>query len=191
LSDGVNISPSKFPALNDAGQTAFYAGLIGAGVDSTNNSGIWSEGSGSLAFVARTGDQAPGTPSGVNFSDLRTRLVMNDAGQTAFSARLTGSGVDTSNASGIWSEGSGSLALVARTGDQAPGLPSGVNFNALPDPPALNNSGQTAFWAFLRGPGTETSESIWSEGTGSLELVARRGDQAPGTPDGVNFSGFF
>ena len=44
------------------------ASLTGSGVDSTNNAGIWSEGSGSLALVARSGSQAPGTPSGVNFS---------------------------------------------------------------------------------------------------------------------------
>ena len=94
------------------------------------NTGIWSEGSGSLALVARSGSQAPGTPSGVNFSDFLCRSpVLNNAGQTAFYATLTGSGVDSTNDQGIWSEGSGSLALVARSGSQAPGTPSGVNFS--------------------------------------------------------------
>jgi hypothetical protein len=47
------------PVLNDAGQTAFRANLVGSGVDSTNNQGVWSEGSGTIALVARTGSQAP------------------------------------------------------------------------------------------------------------------------------------
>ena len=118
--------------LNNAGQTAFRAGLTGSGVDSTNDRGIWSEGSGSLALVARSGSQAPGTPSGVNFDAASIRSpVLNDAGQTAFRAGLTGSGVDSTNNQGIWSEGSGSLALVARSGSQAPGTPSGVNFSGF------------------------------------------------------------
>ena len=77
--------------------------------------------------VALSGQQAPGTPSGVNYSGF-TFPVLNDAGQTAFNASLSGSGVDSTNEQGIWSEGSGSLALVARNGNQAPGTPSGVNY---------------------------------------------------------------
>ena len=53
---------------------------------------------------------------------LPHRAVLNDAGQTAFTAVITGS-----NNTGLWSEGAGSLALVARRGSQAPGTPSGVN----------------------------------------------------------------
>ena len=104
--------------LNDAGQTAFSADLTGSGVDSTNDAGIWSEGSGSLALVARSGDHAPGTPSGVNFSQLRYHLmfaVLNDAGQIAFFASLTGSGVDSTNDLGIWAtDRTGALQLIAR-----------------------------------------------------------------------------
>lgn len=99
--------------FNDAGQTAFAASLIGSGVDSTNNQGIWSEGSSSLALLARTGSQAPGAPSGVNYSSF-SNPVINNAGRTAFLAGLTGSGVDATNNTGIWSEGSGYLALVVR-----------------------------------------------------------------------------
>ena len=103
------------PILNDAGQTAFFAGLTGSGVVAhVDDQGIWSEGSGSLALVARTGSQAPGLPSGVNFSYLDFGpLALNNAGQTAFVASFTGG-------YGIWSEGSGSLALVASGGAKPP-----------------------------------------------------------------------
>src|SRR5262249_4981375 len=104
--------------LNDAGQVAFRANLAGNSIDSTNSQGVWSEGSGSLSLVARTGSQAPGAPAGVNFStDPALELfypVFNDAGQTAFYAATTDGGL------GLWSEGSGSLAAVARSGQQAP-----------------------------------------------------------------------
>ena len=121
------------PALNNAGQTAFRAGLTGSGVDSTNDRGIWSEGSGSLALVARSGRPGPRHAQRRELRQLHfaSSPVLNDAGQTAFCADLTGSGVDSTNDAGIWSEGSGSLALVARSGDHAPGTPSGVNFSGF------------------------------------------------------------
>ena len=96
----------------------------GNGINNTNDWGVWSEGSGSLALVARSGSPAPGTPDGVNFDSFFFQTGFNDAGQIAFFAFVTGSGVDPSNDNGIWSEGSGSLALVARSGSPAPGTPS-------------------------------------------------------------------
>jgi hypothetical protein len=180
---GVNFSGSfSTPVLNDAGQTAFSAFLTGSSVIFSNDAGIWSEGSGSLALVARDGEPAPGTPDGVNYSGF-LNPVLNDAGQNAFFAVLTGSGVNNTNNQSIWSEGSGSLALVARGGDQAPGAPSGANYNSI-DSPELNNAGQTAFLAY-----TSNGQGIWLEDSGSLTLIAFNRDHAPGTPSGVNFGG--
>src|SRR5262245_14048319 len=183
------------PVINDAGQAAFRANLTGTGIDSTNNQGVWSEGRGSLALVARTGSAAPGVPEGVNFafrSDLELYTpVLNRAGQTAFFGALTDGTL------GLWSEGSGSLALVARDGTPAPGTPEGVNLNfgvlrdfaTFPELPLVNNAGHTSFWANVTGPGVNNMNDwgVWSEGPGGLALVARGGDPAPGTPNGVNF----
>ena len=190
---GVNFSFVNSPVLNGAGQTAFVGSITGLGVDSTNDSGIWSEGGGSgLALVARTGRAAPGTGDGVNFSFVNPP-VLNGAGQTAFFGSLTGSGVTAANDRGIWSEGGGAgLALVARTGRAAPGTGDGVSFSGF-NSPVLDGAGQTAFLGSLTGSGVTTANDrgIWSEGGGAgLALVARAGDAAPGTADGVNFSGF-
>ena len=189
-SSGVNYSELFTPVLNSGGQTAFLTTLTGSGVTTANDRGIWSEGSGSLALVAREGDPAPGTSSGVNYNVINAP-VLNGAGQTAFLANLTGSGVTPANVVGIWSEGSGSLALVARASDAAPGTPGGVNYSGFFSP-VLNGAGQTAFVAFLTGSGVTSANNsgIWSEGSGSLTLVARMGDPAPGTPSGVNYSNF-
>ena len=79
--------------INDAGQAAFRPTSPAPESTATNNQGIWSEGSGSLALVARTGSAAPGAPDGVNFG-LNPALelfepVLNNAGQTAFYGGLT------------------------------------------------------------------------------------------------------
>jgi hypothetical protein len=186
--DHTNLSVYHGISLNDAGQIAFRANLAGDGVDFTNNQGVWSEGSGSVALVTRAGSQAPGASAGVNFSAepaLEAFLpVLNDAGQTAFYGATTDGGL------GLWSEGSGSLAPVARSGDHAPGTPSGVNFDfdGLVETPVLNNAGHTTFRSYLSGAGVTSDNEfgVWSEGPGGLELRARRGSQAPGLPLGVN-----
>jgi hypothetical protein len=197
-SDAVNFSGNfafdKGIALNKFGQTAFKASLTGSGVDSTNNSGIWSEGSGNLALVARTDSQAPGMPSGANFSFLSTYPALNGAGQTAFRGFVSGGGVDSTNNQGIWSETSGSLALAVRSGDHAPGTPDDVNFSSIfDDNPRLNDAGQIAFFATLAGPSVVTGNNslgLWSGAPASLGLVARVGEHAPGTADGVFFRNF-
>ena len=68
------------PALNDAGQTAFFASTTSAG---GNDQGIFSEGSGTLGLVAFEGGTAPGT--GQTFTGFAAPLL-NAAGQTSFRA---------------------------------------------------------------------------------------------------------
>ena len=201
---GVIFNSSSFtnilPVLNDAGQTAFSATLTGNGVVSTNDTGYWSEAAGTIGnpgLVVREGSQAPGTEAGVIFSSngLANPIPrFNDAGQIAFSSDLSGNGVDSSNVYGIWSEAagaSGDLGLVVRSGTPAPGTDIGVNFSVFVSP-SFNATGQTAFRAILTGPGVNDTNDrgIWSEAAGTngnFGLVARKGNQAPGTAAGVNF----
>ena len=177
-------------SLNNAGQTAFRANLNGAAVSKW---GIWAGGVGGLDLIARSGNQAPGTPAGVDFSGFSNQPALNDAGQMAFFGGLVGPGVNITNNEGIWSDVGGSLALVARTGDPAPGTAVGVNFSRIDGRVVLNSAGQTAFWGRVVGPGVTGGNDggIWSEGGGGgLALVAREGEPAPGMPVGVNFAGF-
>jgi hypothetical protein len=191
----VLVTPSNdvnsLPRLNDAGQMAFFAGLAGSSVTGENDEGIWAGGTGSLAMVARGGSQVPGLPSGVIFNDGFGNPALNVAGQVAFYARLAGPGVGNTNNQSIWSGNPGTLRLVARSGDLAPGTVGEVRFSILRSP-ALNASGKTAFNAFLTGTGVSgrNSGGIWSEGFESLHLVARGGSQAPGAPIGFSFLDF-
>ena len=97
--------------------------------------------------------------------------------------------MDATNDRGIWSEGGGSgLALVARTGSQAPGTTVGVNFIIM-DPPVLNGAGQIAFRSSLTGTGVGGSNNrgIWATGPdGQLHLVARTGDPFDVSNDPLN-----
>jgi len=173
--------------LNDNGQTAFSAALVGP---SSGNISIWSEGRGALALIARKGEQAPGTLPGVNFVGL-SNPALNNVGQTAFSGTLKGPGVGLSNDRGVWSEGGGAgVAIVARDGDQAPGASTGVTFSTFTGA-QLSDAGQVAFFSRLVGTGVTSSndQSIWKAGGGtSLSLVARTGGSAADTSGGVVFA---
>jgi hypothetical protein len=184
------------PVMGAGGHVAFRGVLrtgVG-GVTTSNDLGIWSEGGGALALVAREGSQAPGVPAGANFRDFPFSLPsINAVGEVAFNGTLQiGPGVTNSSDSGYWSQGGGGgLALLAREGDPAPGVP-GTNFAHLSGSIAINEPGQTAFLGSLQiGSGGVTindDQGIWVERDGGLELVAREGRQAPGTPSGSNFN---
>lgn len=196
-SDGVRFAGIVHYSLNDAGQTAFSGILAGTGVDGTNSTGIWSEGGGlGLALVARGGDPAPGTPNGVTFDSFFAFSIarLNSNGQTVFSGRLTGAGVNSTNSNGIWIENAGEgLTLFARAGSQAPGMPTGTNFISLGFP-NINAAGHLVFSATLTGTNVDGTNdfSLWSEGAdGSLSVVAREGDAVPGASSGINFSFFY
>ena len=64
--------------------------------------------------VSLTGQQAAGMPSGVNYKSFSFRVELNDSGQAAFL------GADSTNHGAIWSEGSGTLALVVAHGRARP-----------------------------------------------------------------------
>jgi hypothetical protein len=200
LAAGVLFDGMSRPSLSNTGATAFYGRLkVGSGnVTSDNDTALWSEYGGFLQAVAREGDSAPNIPVGSRFSDLGVNnsiRVQNNVGQSAFREELTPGfgGADINNNQGIWSEGGGSLQLVAREGFQAPDTALGSNFGMLP-PPSLNVLGQIAFPAelqqFTGDVVPANNYGIWSDRTGSLRLVVRKGSQAAGAPIGANYMGF-
>jgi hypothetical protein len=82
--------------------------------------------------------------------------ILNDLGQVAFRGDI----FTPSSSTGIWSEGSGQLALVARTGQQAAGFATGNNYfsfssnpgNSNTTTPLFNNAGRVALWDRLVRP---------------------------------------
>jgi hypothetical protein len=202
---GTTFASISHPRISNLGYATFFAVLGGAGVTDRNAFGLWSERIGALSLVVRDGSQAPGTPESAVFAGGFTlshgdRLVVNNAGQAAFINELRPSqGVMIREISrGLWSEGTGALALVARTGLPVPGTSDGLAFAELSSRsmrrPVLNDMGKTAFTSgLLRGVAGVTDANdggVWAERGGSLALVAREGSQAPMRPAGESFSVF-
>lgn len=185
--DGVVFSRFWRPGVGGSGHVVFWAVVDGSGITYKNSLGIWSDRSGSLHPVVRTGEPAPGLPAGSLFEHV-PQPTSNEAGQTAFWGRVRLP--DNNSLLGIWSEGTGSMRLLALQGLQAPGTSTGVTFAEFPPPyPLINDAGRTVFCASLVGAGLNGSNNtgIWSDVSGSLALVARAGQQAPGLPEGTVF----
>ncbi|MCA9272474.1 MAG: hypothetical protein KDA31_05450 [Phycisphaerales bacterium] len=139
--------------------------------------------------VALRGNVAPGTSAGTTFFGFEDSMVDSE-GNVAFVAVLFGNDVNVNNERGLWAEHQGVLTLIAREGDQAPGMPAGVLFDRIFDP-VMNSNGNTAFRAWLEGPGIDGTnrDSIWSESTGmGLGLVVQGG--TPSGISGVDIGGF-
>lgn len=181
--------------INDKDQTAFFTTLSGAGITAANNQAHWAESATGLRLVVRTGNAAPGTfdksnPMPPTFNSLGP-LVLNGSGRAAFFAGLNAL-LDTEHDSGIWSDATGSLKLVAREGDPAPGTGVAANFDNF-NFPTMNDAGDVAFGANLRDPAnatTQTGSGIWVLRGGALTRVSRNGVPVPGVSAGITFQSF-
>ncbi len=183
---GVTFSGAYLAGLSDGGDLAFTGWLDGVGIDNTNDRGIWRQQAGGVpVLVAREGNAAPGVGNSV-FGSSSFSVEANASGQIAFTSRVEGSGIDSANDYGVWSEGGGNgLALIAREGDEITVAGEGVLFRGF-NSAKINNAGQTAFLAGLSGTGLgQFSEGgVFRAGNdGQLSLVARTSDPAPGVAD--------
>jgi len=177
--DANGVTDSKFktfsqPAIDGSGNTSFLATMqIGPGdVAKASDTGIWTE-SGGLTLLAREGVTAEDT-NGVfaSFSDP----VARDDGAVAFYAKLKPGigGVKASDAAGIWSNISGTLALIARQSQQAEGAETGVLYSAFTSI-ALPDVGGPVFLAKLKTK--KNNVGIWAtDDAGVVHIVVRTGD---------------
>jgi hypothetical protein len=186
---GTQWSGFNAPQINQSGTIAFRAILTGT----TPGNSHWVGSSGSLVPVAR--ETLPtGVLPGVNFAGLFNEYRLNSAGVYVFRSSLAGAGVTTSNNQALWLRSpSGVLTLVARTGDQAAALPSGVTISDIIGEPELDRSGRLAYRASLAGPGIDSTNNnaIFIFDNGTTTVLARRGDSAPGLPADVLLDGSF
>jgi hypothetical protein len=192
LEAGVQFSLLNDPVISASGAIAFRATLTGSGVDDSNNEGIWSNAGGTLTPIARSGSDAlgPNVGAGVTF-DLFGNPVINASGTVAFTATLTGPGIDLPvNGAGLWTNAGGTLSLVARTGSDGPGpnLGDGVYFSSFNEL-VLNANGEMAFLANVTGMGVDGTNNtgLWTNAGGTLVNIVRKGDFFDVDPtDGVD-----
>jgi hypothetical protein len=189
------------PVVNATGATIFRGFIAGPGVDETNLNGLWMyKPESGLSLLLRGGDAAAGI-EGATFISFPAIPTINNASDTAFlafyhpasaaaSIESPGSSPDSSTAQtsihlGLWlRRPSGELQSLFKLGDPAPSIAGDAHFVDVFDP-VMNEAGRIAILAAIDGAAvTPTSEvGLWSSGLsadGSLQLVARQGDVAPG-----------
>ena len=189
--------------LDDQGQIAFNAMLMGPGIDDLDDEGIWNEGPNGLALVVREGDAAPGFSGGARMlgnDGFRTfghddviGVVKNELGRLLFGARIRTPGAQT--ASAVYTNRNGILDLVTfgrfpggDPGEQAPGFPTGNTFARFLAG-RQNDLGVIALMAQVdigNGP-LDLGSGIWRDDAGTLVLVVRPGQPVPGLPVGTEF----
>jgi hypothetical protein len=172
-SGGGGFSEFSAPAINTSDGVAFLAS-----VSTSSNIGIWAnQGTDTLALITQTGVTAPDTTATfASFSDVP---LYNNANRVAFLGTISGTGVTSATNSGVWSSSTGTLRLIARAGDAAPGGSTFSNLVAT----ALTgtNTVVVSYMAVTGSVTTANDEGIW-EGTleGNLAPVLRSGDTIGG-----------
>lgn len=196
-------SPSiQTTGVNRNGRCYFLGSLTGGDVVGTaNQQGIWAGNAGALALVVRKGSPAPSPAFSSEYvSETITAfgsvVQMNDAGQLLYELGLSQTlGTPVASATNdkaylIHTPGVGSTLLV-REGDIAPNT-GGATFNATSGDAWTANfsandftrNGETLFSTELRGPSVTSGvddRALYRGSVGTLTLVSRRGDPAPGT----------
>ena len=152
-----------------------------------------------LHVTFESGTPAPGIsgatlwylPYNGHYSSLRA----NDFGEVGFLSAVSGTGINSSNDGGYWAGPPDALRLVAREGQQAPGMDDGYAFNDLfqyPDLYTFNNNGDFVFVtdaAKDNNGALDRRQGLWREIDGELQLAVAQGMQVPGLPEGTLFSG--
>ena len=176
--DGNGVFDSfNIPALNDRGQAAYFASLTDTASPSADDTGIFRDaGNIGATQIVRAGQAAP--DGNGTFSRLGV-FSLNDDGQVAFLADLTGTTAGADDDSGIF-RGDGNpksdLTQIARAGQRAPdGSGTFLSFERL----AFNDAGQAAFVASLTGTAAGSAEDnglFFFDDQFGLLTVAREGD---------------
>ncbi|MEL7372675.1 MAG: choice-of-anchor tandem repeat NxxGxxAF-containing protein [Myxococcota bacterium] len=165
------------PDINESGEVAFTALLNG---DRARNVGVFT----SSRLIVRKGDLARGA-NGADFLTFYAPKI-NASGDVAFLARLIGPGVSTRNDHAIFI---GDLLRVGERRGDAPGL-FGAPIGILQGAVGLSDSGAVSFVATLAPEGIgvrgDNNRAVFTSG----DVVARKGNEVPGTDRDV-FRGVF
>ena len=151
--------------VNARGQVAFFATVLRAPA----REGIFLADAGGVRKVAAFGDDLPGGGALAEFG-AHPLPSLNAAGHVAFVAQIAGGRATE----GVFLAGGDGLQSIAVTGDDAPGLPSGVLVGF--DAPALNDNDELAFVATARR-GRDTLDVLYFWNGRRLQRIVAEGDR--------------
>jgi hypothetical protein len=161
--------------VNARGHVAFYASVI----HSKTAEGIFLATGQHFVKVAAIGDPVPG---GGKLSEFAKHPIpaLNDSDKVAFGAAVAGAHATE----GVFVASEGSLQVIALSGTDAPGIPTGTFLEF--DSPAINNRDEVAFVATVRR-GRENLQALYLYSNGKLRKLVAEGDP---TPRGGTFDKF-
>jgi hypothetical protein len=168
---GATFNAFERPTVFNGGMA--FRGFLNANGDNaggTKGQGVWAGAFGALTPVVRTGDtnaQIPTVPAGRTVSSVWSPFS-NALGSLTMRVSLVGAGETRA----IMGSTGGTMRIIAKVGDAAPGL-AGETFTNF-DHPVIGDGDQVAFTA-----STNTgSYGIWKQapGGGALSLVMKAGD---------------
>src|SRR5690348_13131319 len=156
--------------VNARGHVAFYASVV----RSKQSEGIFLSLGSRIVKAAAVGDSVPGGGLLSEFARHPTPSL-NSADKVAFGASVSGARASE----GVFLGGQGGLKVIALSGGDAPGVPTGtfVEF----DTPTLNDRDEVAFVATVRR-GREMLQVLYLHSAGKLRKLIAEGDPAPVNP---------
>jgi hypothetical protein len=173
----VNTGSNTF---NRSGEIVMRCDLTnGDVIAGVNDSAIYVISAAATTLAVRRGDAAPG--GGGEFIDAinNSSLSINQAGEIAFQATLTGPNVTTANDTAIFAGLPGALVMAMREGDACPGTVGATFDNTFGTSLLFNNQGQLLITSKTVGGDTTLFNSSviygWHASTG-LTLVIRGDD---------------
>jgi hypothetical protein len=188
LREGEESTATGLPVYGQFSRVSYhdFEMVFACGIQSspTDNQGVFRATSGGAeTLVKRKGEAAPGT--GAFFSSFSGETTSTGE-EAVFRATLSGPGVTTANDTGLWSEHTGPVTLVAREDDSLPvslGFPATVRWAQFMNFWAIDTtSDQVLFLARIKGPGITAANDVglWLlDGASSYQLLLREGDVAP------------
>jgi hypothetical protein len=162
--------------VNARGQVAFYATVLRASA----REGIFLAEKGRVTKVAAFGDAVPGGGTLAEFA-AHPVPALNAAGHVAFGAQIAGG----RGTEGIFLASEDGLQMIARAGDDAPGVPTGVLVGF--DAPTLNDNDELAFVATVRR-GRDMLDVLYFWNGRRLQRLVAEGERLPrigGTMDKI------
>jgi len=171
------------PTLNNAGQVAFWAPLVGT-AGGTNTEGLFCGSGGVVTQFVRNGWAAPDNNGTYNDSDWPLSPGLNSSGQVAYFSSLNGStniSGEYSSQYGMFRGSGGNSASITQIFRSGYGTPFG-SFYQLDESPAFNDLGQVAYWAV---PFNNSAANCIFRADGAT--LTRIADGTTPAPDGNGF----
>jgi hypothetical protein len=176
-------STYELPSINDEGRALFSASVS---TPAGYMRRLYIESGAGVQRIAEVGQQAPGAPEGVT---LRTFdwATANDVGEVAFVSQLWGPGMGSDDR-GVWRWDAGGLHKVMQESTPVGGHMPGYTYSNYIS--GFRHAGRYVSYNIgLLGPGY-AGEATMAGPPEMVQVVARYGDQAPGTVPGTVFSRF-